>query len=160
MRDPTSWIDEECIPDGFEWKDPSKIHKVEIFHLLDHWRACQDEGLEPLIWVPTSPLFKDTEKTMEQGQAIQQAKTLQPPPESDEEVFILSASDDFDLDEDGSEVASVHSDQSSQNHDSPNDGQAKSVESPGSDVHMNHSEGSFIGGSHMIVCCMLSIYLK
>ena len=65
MRDPTSWIDEECIPDGFEWKDPSKIHKAEIFHLLDHWRAHQDEGLKPLIWEPTSPLFKDTEKTMD-----------------------------------------------------------------------------------------------
>lgn len=49
MKDPTSWIKEECIPDGFEWKDQSKIHKEEIFHLLDHWTAHQAEGLEPLI---------------------------------------------------------------------------------------------------------------
>jgi hypothetical protein len=63
MKDQTSWIMEECIPDEFQWKDPSKIQREEVYRLLDHWRARQDNGLEPLIWVPTCPLFKDSEKT-------------------------------------------------------------------------------------------------
>ena len=67
MKDPTSWIEEECIPDGFEWRDPSKIPKEEVFHLLDHWRAHQAQGLKPLIWVPTCPLFQNTERLWSQG---------------------------------------------------------------------------------------------
>ena len=157
MKDPTSWIEEECIPEGFEWRDPSKIPKEEVFCLLDHWRAHQAQGLEPLIWVPTCPLFENTEKTVKSRRAIWQARALQPPPESDEEVFILPDSDDIYSEDEGSQDANEHSDQSFQDHDSSGDGQAKSVDSPGSDVHMAHSEDSIIGVSHMIVCCMLSI---
>lgn len=93
---------------------------------------------------------------MKQGWAIQQARSLQPPPQSDE-VFILPDSDDIDLDEDDGQVANEHFDQSSQNHDSSDDGQAKSPESPGSNVHMDYLADSFACGSH-IVYCILSIY--
>ncbi|KAI9429894.1 hypothetical protein H4582DRAFT_2064504 [Lactarius indigo] len=41
--DPSAWIDEECIPYDFEWKDPSKIRIDEVFRLLDHWRDRQDQ---------------------------------------------------------------------------------------------------------------------
>ena len=70
MKDQTSWIMEESIPDGFQWKNPSKIQREEVYCLLDHWRAHQDNGLEPLIWVPTCPIFKDSEKTAKHMQAI------------------------------------------------------------------------------------------
>ncbi|KAI9443892.1 hypothetical protein H4582DRAFT_2053660 [Lactarius indigo] len=47
--DPSAWIDEECIPYDFEWKDPSKIRIDEVFRLLDHWRDRQDQGIDPLM---------------------------------------------------------------------------------------------------------------
>jgi hypothetical protein len=31
VKDPSSFIGEECTPDGFEWKDPSKIRIGEVF---------------------------------------------------------------------------------------------------------------------------------
>jgi hypothetical protein len=58
VRDPSSWITEACMSDDFEWKDPSKIQIGEIFHLLDHWRDQQDQGLDPIIWVPTCSLLQ------------------------------------------------------------------------------------------------------
>ncbi|KAF8263366.1 hypothetical protein EI94DRAFT_1704048 [Lactarius quietus] len=59
VNDPLTWIPQECIPDGFEWKDPSKIQIGEIFCLLDHWRDCQDQGHVPLTWVPSCLAFHD-----------------------------------------------------------------------------------------------------
>ena len=76
------------------------------------------------------------------------------------DLFILPESDDIYSDDEGSQGANEHSKWSLQDHDSSGDGQAKSpesLESPGSDVHMAHSEDSFIGVFHMILCCMLSI---
>ena len=154
MKEPTSWIKKECILDGFEWKDPSEIQKEAVFCLLDHWRAHQAQGLEPLIWVPTCPLFKDAEKTAKHVWAIRQAKALQPPPDSDEEVFVLPSSDDIDLEEEDGQDDHGHSGQSSSPHDLSDDGQAMSADSPGSDVHMGYSEDRIIGGSY-IVCCMV-----
>ena len=52
---------EECYPEGFSWADPSKIHKSEVFRLLDHWRQREKEGLTPLIWNPSCELFDDGE---------------------------------------------------------------------------------------------------
>ncbi|KAH9035046.1 hypothetical protein EDB84DRAFT_1437970 [Lactarius hengduanensis] len=46
-------IEEECFPLGFPWVDPSKLHLVQIFQLLDHWRQRQKEGLITLIWNPS-----------------------------------------------------------------------------------------------------------
>ena len=154
MKDQTSWIMEECIPDEFQWKDPSKIQREEVYRLLDHWRARQDNGLEPLIWVPTCPLFKDSEKTAKHVWAIWQAKALQPPPESDEEVFVLPDSDDIDLDE-GDKGDNDDSGQSSKHHDSSDDSQ-----SPDHDVPMDHPDEAIFGESHIVCCILLRYCLK
>ena len=149
MKDPTSWIMEECIPDGFQWKDPSNIQKEEVYCLLDHLRAHQASGLESLIWVLNCPLLKDSEKTAKHAQAIQQAKALPPPPESDEEVFVLPDSDDIDLEGDKDDHDNDCSGQSSKSPDSSDDSQ-----SPDHDVPMGHLDQVILGGSH-IVCYML-----
>ena len=100
MKDPPSWISAECIPNGFEWKDPSKIQVGEIFHLLNHWRDWQDKGLDPLIWVLTCPLFQDVEDPSKHMQTLQQARVPQME-DSDEEVFVLPSSSDLDQGDDG-----------------------------------------------------------
>jgi hypothetical protein len=69
VTNPTSWIIADCIPDGFEWKDLSKIQIDNIYYLLDHWKASQDSGLEPLVWASTGPLFQDNNKTAKNLQA-------------------------------------------------------------------------------------------
>ena len=58
---PSEWILEECYPEGFTWADPSKIHKSEVFRLLDHWRQREKDGLTPLIWNPSCEFFDDGE---------------------------------------------------------------------------------------------------
>ena len=58
---PLDWILEECYPEGFAWADPSKIHKSEVFQLLDHWRQHEKDGLTPLIWNRSCELFDDGE---------------------------------------------------------------------------------------------------
>ena len=80
----------ECIPGGFEWKDPSKIHVGEVFHLLDHWRDREDQGLEPLVWIQTSPPFKNTNPY---ARPVRCPKALDPH-DSDEEMFVLPDSDE------------------------------------------------------------------
>ena len=92
MKDPASWMMAECIPDGFEWKDPSKVQVGEVFHLLDHWRGREDQGLQPLVWLPSSPLFVDTKQSNRHAQSIRQAAALEPQ-DSEEEVFVLPHSD-------------------------------------------------------------------
>ena len=57
----SDWILEECYPEGFAWADPSKIHKSEVFQLLDHWRQREKDGLTPLIWNRSCELFDDGE---------------------------------------------------------------------------------------------------
>src|ERR1700761_7028184 len=64
--------------------------------LLDHWRYCKDQGLEPLAWVQTSPLFKNTNLYM---QPVCCAKALDPH-DSDEKVFVLPDSYELDEEED------------------------------------------------------------
>jgi hypothetical protein len=95
VKDPSSWISEECIPDGFEWKDPSKIQIGEVFRLLYHWRDREDQDLIPLIWVPSCPLLQDTEEPLKPRRNVRQAKAQQPQ-DSDEENFDLPQSDDSD----------------------------------------------------------------
>src|ERR1700691_2123812 len=101
VKDPSSWISEECFPTGFEWNNPSKIQVGEIFRLLDHWRDRQDKSLDPLIWVPTCPLFQGAEDPATRGQTLQKTR-VQQLPDSDEEVFILPSSEDSDWDKDES----------------------------------------------------------
>ncbi|KAH8978646.1 hypothetical protein EDB86DRAFT_3151891 [Lactarius hatsudake] len=66
VKDPSSWIFDDCIPKDFVWKDPSKIQIGEVFRLLYHWKERQDQGLGPLMWVPTSPLFQDQSNASDQ----------------------------------------------------------------------------------------------
>ena len=96
--DPSSWIEKECTPEGFEWKDPSKIRIGEIHRLLDHWRDCIARGLQGLIWVPTCPLFQDEDNAPVQRRQFRQAIAL-PEDNSDDEVFILPQSDEVEEDE-------------------------------------------------------------
>src|ERR1700735_3732086 len=103
IKDPTSWMIAECIPDGFEWKDPSKIHVGEVFRLLDHWRDREDQGLDPLAWVLTSPLFKNTDRSLKGVRPLRHAKALDPH-DSDEEVFVLPNSEEVDEEDDGDTV--------------------------------------------------------
>ncbi|KAF8268580.1 hypothetical protein EI94DRAFT_1800312 [Lactarius quietus] len=100
VNDPLSWIPQECIPDGFEWKDPSKIQIGEIFCLLRHWRDRQDQGHAPLTWVPSCPAFQEGQPS-QCLQKIRAAVVAMQPLESDEEVLVLPASDEIDEEEDG-----------------------------------------------------------
>ena len=58
---PSDWILDECYPEDFAWADPSKIHKSEVFRLLDHWRQREKDGLTALIWNRSCDLFNDGE---------------------------------------------------------------------------------------------------
>ncbi|KAI9437168.1 hypothetical protein H4582DRAFT_2058173 [Lactarius indigo] len=122
--DPSAWIDEECIPYDFEWKDPSKIWIDEVFRLLDHWRDRQDQGIDPLMWVPTCPLFNDTKQPTIHKRNIQRARPKQSDG-SDEESFDLHYNEDSnpqgDKTDDSLDESSVH--------DEPSD-HSWAVESP------------------------------
>src|ERR1700675_4466219 len=96
--DPSSWIDSECTPDGFEWKDPSKIRIGEVHRLLEHWRDRIGRSLQGLVWVPSCPIFQDEDKAPSHGRRFRQALDL-PQDDSDEEVFILPQSDDIEEDD-------------------------------------------------------------
>ncbi|KAI9434764.1 hypothetical protein H4582DRAFT_2059889 [Lactarius indigo] len=109
--DPSAWIDEECIPYDFEWKDPSKIRIDEVFRLLDHWRDRQDQGIDPLMWVPTCPLFNDTKQPTIHKRNIRCARPKQSDG-SDEESFDLHYNEDSnpqgDKTDDSLDESSVH----------------------------------------------------
>ncbi|KAN0139732.1 hypothetical protein V8E53_002394 [Lactarius tabidus] len=92
---PSSWVNAECTPGGFEWKDLSKIKVGEIFHLLDHWRGCIDRGLQGLVWAPSCPLLQDEEHAPTHGGKLRQPVAL-PEEYSDKEVFILPQSNDIE----------------------------------------------------------------
>ena len=132
IKDPTSWILAESIPDGFEWKDPSKIQVGEVFRLLDHWRDRGDQGLEPLSWVPTSPLFKHTDPSSKPVQTFRTAQVLDPH-DSDEEVFVLPDSDELD-EENNSHMSHTTSDHVSAVGGPPGD-RWKTVDQDGEAVH-------------------------
>jgi hypothetical protein len=142
VSNPTLWIVADCTPDRFEWKDPSKIQIDEVFLLLDHWRACQGMGLDPLIWVSTCPLFQDAEKIAKNMQAGQQARALQPP-DSDEEVFVLPDGDGIDLDSNASHYN--HSEDAPQYSNISSDEQALPADTPRND---NDVDSTMSGKSH------------
>ena len=93
VKNPSSWINEECIPHGFQWKDPSKIQMGEIFRLLDHWRDRKDQGLDHLIWVPTCALFQSDDMDSEDVLDVQHPTGHQDDSSSDEEMFAFPQSD-------------------------------------------------------------------
>jgi hypothetical protein len=141
VKDPTSWISEECVPDGFEWKDPSKIQIGEVFRLLYHWQHRQDQGLDPLIWLPTCPLLQDVEQHSWQpfklGQHIRQA-IAQQPQVSDEEVFDLPLSDE----EEDKDISgdSESSDESPIGGDLSDDGESDDLDVESHPIHMSHED--------------------
>lgn len=102
VRNPTAWIIEDCIPPGFEWKDPSKIQIGEIFRLLDHWTVRQDEGLDALVWVASCPLLQNAQEPRKRLRRLQKARVSEGQ-ESDEEIFDLPSSGDPDDADDESE---------------------------------------------------------
>jgi len=67
-EDPASWIKPECVPDGFQWADPSKICVDNIFDLLEHLRQRSEHCLKPLIWESSCPLLEDVEQPSENRQ--------------------------------------------------------------------------------------------
>jgi hypothetical protein len=94
-KNPASWISAECFPDDFKWNDPSHIKVGEIYRLLDYWRDRQDKGMDPLIWLPTSPVFEGMEDDSKLGRTIRRAR-VPLTQDSDEEVFVLPSSRDSD----------------------------------------------------------------
>ncbi|KAH9177961.1 hypothetical protein EDB89DRAFT_1902049 [Lactarius sanguifluus] len=68
----------------FEWKDPSKIQIGEVFRILDHWRHRQDQGIGPLMWVLTSPLFDnmDDPPSQDSNQEDDKAGSVKPSDDS------------------------------------------------------------------------------
>ena len=66
--DPSSWVEAECIPDGFQWADPSKIRIADVFKLFEHWRERKRQHLTPLIWVATCPLLRNASPTFDDRQ--------------------------------------------------------------------------------------------
>jgi hypothetical protein len=62
-EDPSLWIRPECVPDDFQWADPSKIRVGEVFRLLEHWKRRQEEHLKPLIWASTCPILQDVDRS-------------------------------------------------------------------------------------------------
>jgi hypothetical protein len=119
VKDPSSWISDECVPHGFEWKDPSKIQIGEVFCLLYHWRDRQAQDLNPLVWVPTCLLFQDAEKPSRHLQNVRRIRA-EPQQESDEEVFNLPSSRDIEEDEDDYSGDTESSDDSSKDSESFN----------------------------------------
>jgi len=95
VKDPFSWISKECVPDGFEWKDPSKIQVGEVFRLLYHWQARSDQDLVPLIWEPTCRLLQDADEPERVDRRVRSTQ-VQKPGESDQEEFDLSSGDTSD----------------------------------------------------------------
>ncbi len=67
-QDPSSWIKPECVPDGFQWADPSMVCIRDLFLLLEHWRKRKQHRLKPLIWASSCPLLEDVEKPLEHHQ--------------------------------------------------------------------------------------------
>ena len=66
--DPCSWIEPECVLDGFQWANPSKIRIGDIFPLFKHWRERHRQRLSPLIWVSTCPFFRHSSPSFEDRQ--------------------------------------------------------------------------------------------
>jgi hypothetical protein len=62
IQDPFSWIEPECIPDGFKWADPSKLRVDDVELILNHWHQRQERNLKPLIWASSCPLLEGADQ--------------------------------------------------------------------------------------------------
>lgn len=131
VKEPSKWLMKRCYPKHFQWRDPSKIRIDETFQLIQHWRDRISRGRESLIWVKTSPLFKDLQggsrltRNFRQGSSVEQ--------ESSEENFELpSSSDEEGVTGEAQEVPSSGSDADADTADESGEGQDKGA-SPASD---------------------------
>ncbi|KAI9438460.1 hypothetical protein BJY52DRAFT_1229805 [Lactarius psammicola] len=89
----------QCVPDGFQWADPLKLHIGNVFDLLNHWRQRKQDHLEPLIWVSSCPLLKDVKQPSKHRQAPKRRQGHDtdvggPNDSSDSESSPTSSSDD------------------------------------------------------------------
>ncbi|KAH8976944.1 hypothetical protein EDB86DRAFT_3174559 [Lactarius hatsudake] len=126
-KDPSSWIFDDCIPKDFVWKDPSKIQIGEVFHLLYHWKERQDQGLGPLMWVPTSPLFQDVEHPPQHKRHLRHARAQQSNA-SDQESFNLSKFGDSNPASSSTDEPSSDSSGSDPPHNRTSDGEPSTTE--------------------------------
>ena len=166
VKDPSSWITEESVPHGFQWKDPSKIQMGEIFRLLDHWRDRQDQGLDHLIWVPTCPLFQGNDIHSEQLQDFQQPTGPQYNSSSDNETFIIPQSDGSSNDElftfpESDDIAEANPDSSSDgSSDADSSDYSESIvmpmESPTVPISPQHEPSSGECAPHCLMCIYLT----
>jgi len=126
VKEPSKWLMKRCYPKHFQWRDPSKIRIDETFQLIQHWRDRISRGRESLIWVKTSPLFKDLQggsrltRNSHQGSSVEQ--------ESSEENFDLSSSSDEEgVTGEAQEVPSSGSDADADTADESGEGQDKGL---------------------------------
>ncbi|KAH9010548.1 hypothetical protein EDB85DRAFT_2161146 [Lactarius pseudohatsudake] len=142
VKDPSSWILDECIPKDFVWKDPSKIQIREIFRLLCHWKERQDQGIGPLMWVPTSPLFRDVEHPRRHKRHLRHARAQQSNA-SDQESFNLSNFGDSNPASSSTDGRSSDSSDSDPPHNRTSDGERETTEpsskSSSSDESSDHA---------------------
>ena len=131
VKDPSSWMNNECFPPSFQWKDPSKIQIGEVFCLLDHWWDCKSRDLDTIIWVPTCPLFhiQDSSKRIRSTHQarVRQREALQ---NSNEEFFDLPSSSTGLSDNDDYE-SEVNNSSSHDEGQEESDGAVPSVHIPG-----------------------------
>lgn len=127
-EDPSSWIEPECVPDGFQWADPSKLRIGEVFRLLEHWRQRTEHRLKPLIWVSSCALLEDVEKPLEHRRGQQHSQGYRAHPTNAESSKDSSDSDADPRYDDGAD------------HSSQNDAESSSDDDP--DVHFEDGPDS------------------
>ncbi|KAH9037487.1 hypothetical protein EDB85DRAFT_1888399 [Lactarius pseudohatsudake] len=140
VKDPSSWILDDCTPEEFVWKDPSKIQIGEVFRLLSHWSDRQDQGLGPLMWVPTSPLFRDVKHPRRHRRHLRYAQQSNA---SDQESFNLSNYGDSNPKSSSTDKSSAESSDSDPPHNRTSDVERETTEpsntSSSSDESSDHA---------------------
>ncbi|KAI9429489.1 hypothetical protein BJY52DRAFT_1232597 [Lactarius psammicola] len=139
-QDPSSWIKPECVPDGFQWADPSKLRIGDVFDLLNHWRQRKQDHLEPLIWMWSSHLSTAELQNRRQGHDTDVGG---PNDSSDSESSPTSSSDDPSS-SDGNHSALPNSDDNS-TEDEESENFDLEVSPPHS-LSSPQASGSFRGG--------------
>ncbi|KAI9437877.1 hypothetical protein BJY52DRAFT_1229989 [Lactarius psammicola] len=147
-QDPTSWIKPECVPDGFQWADPSKLRIGDVFDLLKHWRQRKQDHLEPLIWVSSCPLLKDVKQPSKHHQAPKRRQGHDtnvggPNDSSDSESSSTSSSDDPSSSDANHSALPNSDDNSTEDEESEN---FNLEVSPPHSLSSPQASGSFQGG--------------
>ena len=147
-EDPSSWIKPECVPDGFQWADPSKIRIGDVFRLLDHWRTRKQNHLEPLIWVSSCPLLEDVEHQSEHCGGQEQSSESSS--DSDSDTDSTSDHETHSNSEDGFSPSSDNGTHpNSEKHSSSSSDHGPHPNSSSSSSEHGEPEGSFPGKIHI-----------